>query len=348
MEISVLQKAEREALLDLLDLWKLPDGWSGRDFFRRSFEADPTYLDSNVWVARDQEKLVACVQIFPRRIQLLGHAVPVGGIGSVFTHPDQRCRGVASELIGRASTAMQAAGMELSLLFSDLDDFYSSWGWKSQTVQRSLVRRAKGSPPVVDSGSGGEIKVTPFESARDYVQVKSLHSAYSASRNGTVIRDAALWDASLTLAGNPQEEFLVALRDGIAVAYVRAARISDTLCVTELGHSDDAPGAQARLIESLLQPRDPDPLAPPEGSSDELRSALVLPTFDDLALTVDLEHRGVKLQAIEDTHTMLRCLDLAALAERLGVNLLPKEDGAAFLDRILPPDSLAFWPADRF
>ena len=90
MEISTLQSAERDALLDLLDLWKLPDGWSGRDFFRRYIEQDPTFVDSNFWVARDRERSVACVQIFPRHIRMLGHSIPVGGIGSVFTHPDHR------------------------------------------------------------------------------------------------------------------------------------------------------------------------------------------------------------------------------------------------------------------
>jgi hypothetical protein len=30
------------------------------------------------------------------------------------------------------------------------------------------------------------------------------------------------------------------------------------------------------------------------------------------------------------------------------VDLLPDEDGAAFLRRILPPDAMVFWPADRF
>jgi hypothetical protein len=45
---------------------------------------------------------------------------------------------------------------------------------------------------------------------------------------------------------------------------------------------------------------------------------------------------------------MLRCLDMPALARRLDVSLFPGEIAEEFLARILPRDSLVFWPADRF
>ena len=45
MEISTLKKGEREALLDLLDLWDVPDGWSGREFFQRYIDRDPTFVE---------------------------------------------------------------------------------------------------------------------------------------------------------------------------------------------------------------------------------------------------------------------------------------------------------------
>ena len=40
--------------------------------------------------------------------------------------------------------------------------------------------------------------------------------------------------------------------------------------------------------------------------------------------------------------------DLDALAGRLGIDLLPVEQGDVFLRRILPPDAMVFWTADRF
>ena len=45
---------------------------------------------------------------------------------------------------------------------------------------------------------------------------------------------------------------------------------------------------------------------------------------------------------------MLRCIDAAVLARRLGVE--PPEDGDpdSFLETVLPAERFAFWTADRF
>jgi hypothetical protein len=43
MDIRTLEAGERDAWLDLLDGWEMPDGWRGRDFFRRWIDHDPTW-----------------------------------------------------------------------------------------------------------------------------------------------------------------------------------------------------------------------------------------------------------------------------------------------------------------
>ena len=118
--------------------------------------------------------------------------------------------------------------------------------------------------------------------------------------------------------------------------------------MTECGRVEDGAPALARLLAQLLEARENDPLAPPGRSSEALRSFLMLPTFDDIGLTLSLEQEGIASDPMDDETGLIRCLDLSALAGRLDVDLLPEEDGAAFLDRILPPDGFVFWPADRF
>ena len=181
-----------------------------------------------------------------------------------------------------------------------------------------------------------------FDWERDFEAVKAIHSAYSASRNGTAVRDNALWGASFRLAGNPVEDFEVARCNGKVVAYVRATLLNEAYMVTELGCLEDASAALATLLCSLLIPRDDDCLVPAGISSRELRA------FAVLNLTVELENRGVSSHPVDDSSTMLRCLNAPALAKRLDVSLLPGEEGEDFMRRILPPDSLVFWPADRF
>ncbi len=347
MEFRTLQSADREALLTLLDGWELPDGWRGRDFFRRYIDFDPTYLDENVWVAESSGELVACAQIFPRRIRILGHAIPAGGIGSVFTAVEHRRKGISGQLLETVVEAMVEREMEVSLLFAAFTDFYRKLGWRGWPTQRSVLTRPGNAPP---SGAldDGPIEIATFDPNRDFAAVKAIHSAYSASRNGTLVRDDDLWEASLKLAGNPAEEFLVARRGNAAVAYLRCALLNGLLTITELARREDAPVPLALLVSRILEPREDDALTPPGLTSGELRSAVMLPAFDDLAFTVALEHHGLAANPVEDPTTMLRCLNMPALAKRLDIALFPDEAADDFLKRILPRDSLVFWPADRF
>lgn len=347
MEIRTLQKDEREAVLELLDQWELPDGWRGRNYFRRFMDYDPTYSDENFWVAAEGKTLLGCVQIFPRRIRVLGHAIPAGGIGSVFTLPSRRGERIASLLLEAAVNAMIERKMEVSLLFAQLIPFYEERGWHSWKSDRSILRRA-GDAPMKPAETDGAIEIVSFDRERDLADVKVVHSAYSASRNGTIVRDDDQWEGSLCLSGNPMEEFTVARQDGATVAYVRCALLNGILTLTEVGRREDAAVALALLIRHSLEERDDDELSPRGLSSRELRSAAMLPAFDDLQLTVSLEHRGFTTHPVVDPTGMLRCLNMPALAERLDIALFENELPDDFLKRILPRDLLVFWPADRF
>jgi GNAT superfamily N-acetyltransferase len=354
MEIRTLKESERERVLDLLDQWELQDGWHGRNYFRRHMDYDPSYRDENIWVVAEGDALLSCVQIYPRRIRVLGHAIPTGGLGTLFTDPEHRGRRYASLLIEAAVDAMVEQGMEISLLHAQNQEIFSARGWHSWTSDRSLLRRADNrvrsveEKPARTTPTSLEIEFSPFDHDRDLAAVKAIHSAYSASRSGTVVRDDEQWDGSLCLAGNPMEEFLVARHAGVAVAYARCTLLGGVLTLTELGRLEDASLALALLVSDLLEEREPDELAPRGVSSRELRNAAMLPAFDDLPLTVALEHRGLSTHPVADPSSMLRCLNMNALAERLDIALFPDETPERFLQRILPRDSLVFWPADRF
>jgi len=351
MEIRTLEAGEVEAVLRMLAAWDAPNGWRSPDGFRRQMQLDPTFQEHNVWVAVERGEVVGCAQIHPRRLRILGHAIPTGGLGPVYTRPDLRGRGVATTLVERAATAMRERGMELALVFSSAPGLFRRLGWHAWRGQRSILRHGDHKPPApARSASGPEIEIVALEPQRDraLAAVKAIHNAYSGSRNGTVIRDDALWDASLRLAGNPDEEFFVARRGGLAVAYARATLLEEGLTITEMGRFEDGAVALAQLVARLLEPRDRDPLAPPGRSSDEIRSFAIMSTFDDIGLTVSLEHEGVASHPVDDDTGLIRCLNIHALAARLDVELLPDEDEPGFLRRILPPDGFVFWPADRF
>ena len=350
MEIRTLETGELEALQQLLSGWDVPGYWRDSDHLRRQVSADPTFREHDVWVAAERGELVACVQIHPRRLRILGHGIPTGGLGAIFTRPDHRGRGIATQLVERAATAMRERGMELSITFATKPGLLERLGWKTWRGQRCILRPADHKAPAPVYSEGPDIEIVSLELQRERAlsAVKAIHTAYSGSRNGTVIRDDALWEASLKLAGNPGEEFWVARRGGLAVAYARVTLLDEGLTITELGRFEENASALCKLIAGVLGPRADDPLAVAGAESQEIRSFVVVPAFDDIALTVGLEHEGISSHPVDDDTGLIRCLNITALAARLDVELLENEDDAGFLRRILPPDGFVFWPADRF
>ena len=345
--IRTLRHDERENVLTLLDEWPLSDGWRGRDYFRRYIECDPTYIDENFWVAEQHGQLVACVQIFPRQLRVRGAAVPVGGIGGVFTSEKARGSGVASQLLEASAAAMRARGMELSLLFASRHAFYARLGWVLWPRQRPLWLATE-TLATPDSSR----RIEAFDITRDLDEVMVLHARYAASRDGTVVRDRTFWLGQFGFAGNPTEEFLVA-RDasGRIEAYVRASLFEGLCAILELGRNESsaAVDALADLALHTMTPCDDDPIAARAGKpSVEFRRTLLAPTHDDAALDAALAARGVGVKHFEEKGSMLRVLNAEALAQRLGASLGPGESPESMLHRLLPPAQLVFWPADRF
>ena len=349
MEIRSLQRGEREALLELLDGWEAPSGWRGRaaDFFRRYVEDDPSFAEENVWLALEAGRLLSCVQIFPRHVRLRGAEVPVGGIGSVFTRREVRGAGLAARLLERARGAMRERGMELSLLFAGPAGIplYTRLGWRTWPGNRALLRWS-GVPRAAADG----VATAPLDPGRDLATVAALHAGYSAARDGTCLRDTEAWQASLRLAGNPEEEFRVARRDGRVMAYARAVAIAGFLVLSELGRGEAAQDAAAlaALVAECLTPREPDALAAAERGSQAFRAFAVAGSLDDPALEQALARLGIASSTIPDETPMLSCLDAPALARRLGEPLAHGEDSDAYLRRMLPPARFCFWMADRF
>lgn len=347
MEIRTLEGGEREALLDLLDGWPLPDGASGREFFRRYLERDPTFADENVWVAAEGSELLSCVQIFPRPLRVAGAVVPAGGIGSVFTRADARRRGLAERLVERACAAMGARGMVLSLLFG-VQPLYARQGFELWPARAALLVRAAGAPAPPEPAG---VAVAAFDRSRDGPELRSLHARYSEPLAGSVARDDALWEHSLANAGNPDEEFLVARAGGALVAYARAALLSGVLALTEFACEPGCEPALVALVSRIAREREGDPFAARAGRpTGELRRVLASAPLQRFApgLAAALAGAGFEVRDVPVRNVMLRCLDAGELGRRVGAAPRAGEAPNAFLARLLPGAELAFWTADRF
>ena len=250
MEIRTLAARERTDAAALLDDWRLAEGWTAGDRFRQQAEHDPSWRDDDVFVAVEHGRLVAVLTVLRRPLRILGHVIPVGGVSNLYVAPDARRRGVATELLESACEAMRARGLELAMIFPGAPPatagFFAKRGWHAWGGQQTILRV----DPNATRPSGGETgdflveRVAP-DDARALQAVKSIHSAYGASRSGCVVRDDGLWGATFQLAPAPREECWIARRGGLSVAYARVALVDDVLTITELGRFEDGAAALA-------------------------------------------------------------------------------------------------------
>lgn len=358
MEIRTLAAQERLKFADLLDDWRLAEGFSAGDRFRYQVEFDPGWADECVLVAVEGGRLLGGVSLVPRQLRVLGHSVPTGGISNLYTTPALRGRGLATDLLERAAETLRQRGFELAIAFPTTppasSEYFEKRGFVGWRGQQSILRTDPEASLRFAANDAAEVTLEPVvsESERALQSIKAIHAVYAASRSGTIVRDDGLWRACFHLTPAPFEEFWLVRRGGLAVAYARAAILDDVLTATEIGRFEEGADGLAKLIAHLLEPRAEDPLLrgaiASRITSRELRSFLVLPTFDDIGLTVALEHRGIRSHPMDDARAVVRCVNLVALAARLDIDLLAGEDGSGFLRRVLPPDAMVYWPADRF
>ena len=308
---------EREAVLDLLEA-----AFEEREVFERYLDFDPAYRPTDFVLAVDGQRPVSCVQIFAKRIRLRGRVVPLGGIGSVATHPDYRRRGLAHELLRRCEQRMRERGMVIGLLFSGLHAFYGQLGWVSIPARQLAVRRRD------ELGASVRVSLRSFAPS-DLDEVRALYDEYSGRFDGTVVRDLDYWDGQLRYAGAPGEDFRVALRGGRIAAYARRVHL-DAPTAMEYAH---APGCAELLADLLME------LSPARGS---LR--LRLPPGTELE--PELCRRSQEVERADDRSPMWRVLDRGALAALAG---LPDDaDPGELLSCLVERPPAHYWVSDRF
>lgn len=358
MEVRAALPGERGEVLDLLSLW-----YGDRVFFERYNRNDPKFRDALCLVARDGGALVSTVQIFDRTIKLDGAAVPMGGIGSVFTREDYRHKRVASALMRLAVQTLEREGFELSLLFAERLTFYNQFGWRE--IGRKFGVLADAARLRISS----ELEIDVFDFDRDWPQIAEIHRAYTGQFNVAVIRDQSDWRANYAFAGNQpmhpgegsEEYFVLARNAGKIIAYARAIRLYGVTMVMEYGYLPGNAGSESALFGLLrhlaetaqgLTPSqrmigDHRRAARLRGGSGATAAtgAIVTHTVHDQALEDHLAAAGAPIMHHNDNNYMWRIIAPDKLAARLGTS---PEAATARAFALFADDQSLFWTADRF
>ncbi len=314
-----MRSKEREPVLALLE-----SAFGFRGIFLRYMERDPRLGPEDTLLALVEGRPVACVQIFSKWIRLRGETVGLGGIGSVATADAYRKRGLASTLVRRAIQEMERRGMALSLLFTGLLSFYQRLGFVPVPQPRRLLHRPL-PPPDPDPGLGSRAFTRD-----DLPAVRDLYETYSASFEASTVRDTSYWESQLGYAGNPDEDFRLAQRDGRIVAYTRCIEMDGTRAAIEFARARSAAAELAALLLTLT------PAARP----------LVCPRAPDPELDAALEKTGARLESFADPTTLWRVLDRPTLVRLSGLPGRPEDE--ALLTTLAGGPRALYWPSDRF
>ncbi|MHB8383455.1 MAG: GNAT family N-acetyltransferase [Candidatus Binataceae bacterium] len=358
MEVRAALASERDEVLDLLSLW-----YGDRAFFERYNRNDPKFRDTLCLVARDGGALVSTVQIFDRTVILDGAAVPMGGIGSVFTREDYRHKRVASELMRLAVRTLEHEGFELSLLFAERITFYNQFGWREVGRKFGVLADA------ARLRTSAEIEVDVFEFARDLTEVAAIHRAYTGRFNVAVARDESEWRANYSFAGNQpmhpgegsEEYFVLARGGGKILAYARAIRLYGLTMVMEYGYLPGDSESESALFALLRHLAETAQGLPPSSRmiGDHRRAArlrggsgataptgaIVTHTAHDKTLEDHLAAAGAPVMHHTDNNYMWRIIAPDKLAARLGTS---SDAAAARAFELFADDRSLFWTADRF
>jgi predicted N-acetyltransferase YhbS len=311
-----MRPEEEPAVLDLLET-----AFGLRALFESYCTHDPAYRADDFLLALDGDRPVSCVQIFTKRIRLRGREVPLGGIGSVATAPSHRGHGLATALLERAIAEMRRRGMEISLLFSTIVDLYGPLGWLRVPHPRLSLHRGK---EPTGAACGRSYR------AGDRGAVERLYAAYSGSLETSTVRDGTYWDGQLRYAGNPDEEFRVAERDGSVLAYARRVRLYGQDVVMEYAREPEAAEELAAILAGLAAADRP----------------LILSGSDDAELLEALRPYADRLDPFVDSSLMWRVLDRPRLAALAGSD--PETSDEALLRTLVDGPHTLYWLSDRF
>ncbi|GHU75785.1 acetyltransferase [Bacteroidia bacterium] len=119
------------------DLWKLVFGDSN-SFIRLFFGR--VYQDANALSIEKDGEVVCALQMLPYTMQFYGEEISVAYIAGVCTHPAERGKGLAKQLMEQAVDEMKKRGIALSALIPAekwLSDYYRPFGY-TETFEYSL------------------------------------------------------------------------------------------------------------------------------------------------------------------------------------------------------------------
>jgi predicted acetyltransferase len=156
------------------------------------------------------------------------HAVPMAGLTWVGVHPDQRRRGVLSQMVRHHFADLKEQGVALSGLHASEPAIYGRFGYAVASVE-GLLRLSRGhqlqAPPSVEAAAEAvTTRMTAFAAEGVADEVHALHARLAGSQLGGVVMPLQMArhvarDVPELRRGHEAKQVLFAERDGKPVGF---------------------------------------------------------------------------------------------------------------------------------
>jgi GNAT superfamily N-acetyltransferase len=196
-------------------------------------------------------RIMANVSLVRYTIYLNGKEVPIGGIGSVVTHPDYQRKGYAKILMEERLRNMLEEGIYISVLLTELPWAYETLGWKVVPQDYRVVELADQKDTKIDSN------ISVVEDPKKARSIMDLYDATAPSLNGAIKRVPSYWEeyyfAGVTGFDGSGDRFLF-YRDGSKLlGYARLHDEESQVLVSEVIVKDWNPEILEKLVRSAMK-----------------------------------------------------------------------------------------------
>jgi predicted N-acetyltransferase YhbS len=212
------------------------------------------------WALVDGAMVLSSAKLYQFSAVLDGRPIRVIGLGAVFTPPAHRGHGYARMLIDRLLQRATAAGVDMALLFSEIDpDYYHRLGFvvvpRSNLLLRVVESDRRGAPAtLVRAGEERDL-----DAVVDMGRARASRYRLYLDRDRDVVHFALAKKRLLAgqgPAGEREVHFFVAEEGASAAAYVVITARGGAWTIEEAGDRDPS-GARLGAILQTLIARDP-------------------------------------------------------------------------------------------
>lgn len=234
-----------------LDLWDEAFDKTPRDYFKRYFYGDPWFKPKYTRVCEVDGKMVSVVHIVRREVRYGDSSLVLGGIANVGTPQEYRGKGYSSEAMKNAVDTMAKEGMDFSILFTGINQFYERVGYRTINFEHGVADIKPRLAPVELPYAIRDYRVD------DAGDVVSIFNEFNRDVTLSVIRTPDYWSG---FAINPESEafhLLVAEHNGCVVGYAVNHKFGKSYGIAELccskGHEDALKSLTRKVWECAME-----------------------------------------------------------------------------------------------